>query len=104
MALDRRRIYFNAVLGGLGGLAGWAGSVLVSGAVTSSSLYVRDVFVGLTIGACIGAALGCTEGLIESPSWFSPSGIQTRVPSIRYTADETLIGAPPSADRLGAAS
>jgi hypothetical protein len=69
MALDRRRIYFNAVLGGVGGLVGWAGSVLVNDAVPSESIYIRYIYVGLTVGACIGAALGCTEGLIQSPSW-----------------------------------
>lgn len=68
MALDSRRIYFNAVLGGLGGLLGWAGTVFVGPLVASQDIYFRDGAMGLVIGAFIGAFIGCTEGLIESRS------------------------------------
>jgi hypothetical protein len=68
MAIDTRRIYFGAVLGGIGGLLGWAGTVLVQSAVADSTIYVKNVAFGAVIGACIGALIGCTEGLIESRS------------------------------------
>lgn len=69
MALDLRRIWFNAVLGGTGGLLGWAWSVHAPGLVPGdASIYVKDVVLGLGIGAAMGLAIGCTEGLVESPS------------------------------------
>jgi Inner membrane component of T3SS, cytoplasmic domain len=68
MAVDRGRLYFNSVLGGIGGLFGWAGTALVRTLMPEANVYVADACFGLVIGAAIGAAIGCAEGLIESPS------------------------------------
>jgi len=69
MALDLRRIWFNAVLGGTGGLLGWAWSVYAPSLMPAdASIYVKDILLGLGIGGAMGLAIGCTEGLVESPS------------------------------------
>jgi hypothetical protein len=68
--LDFRRIYFNAVVGGTGGLIGW---LVMSLAITwlglgAINVYIRQAIVGPLIGVCIGFAVGATEGLIASRS------------------------------------
>ena len=69
MALDLRKIYFNAVLGGIGGLVGW----LVMSAVEALpgvdiNVYVMDMMKGLVIGICVGLCIGSSDGLIVSRS------------------------------------
>ncbi|MBL8793421.1 MAG: FHA domain-containing protein [Planctomycetia bacterium] len=68
---DFRQIYFNAVLGGIGGLWGWAvitlaGSWLYINYI--SNVYLRDALIGPLLGICIGCAIGCTDGLVASRS------------------------------------
>lgn len=69
-SIDIRRIYFNAVLGGAGGLAGWLlvsllGSIL---SLDELNVYVKDAVNGLLVGVCIGFAVGGSEGLIGARS------------------------------------
>lgn len=68
--IDFRRIYFNAVVGGLGGLLGWAASSLAESGVGLGGLnvYLRDAVVGLLVGVFVGFATGSTEGLVASRS------------------------------------
>lgn len=71
MAIDKRRIYYNAVLGALGGLVGWAFiSLTLRNLDTSSSstLYIKDALLGALVGMSIGAALGSVDGLTGSRS------------------------------------
>lgn len=63
---DLRRIYFNAVLGGAGGLLGWIAVTLA--AVSGVNIYLADAINGVLIGVCIGLAIGSTEGLVASQS------------------------------------
>lgn len=73
--LDVRRAYFNAVLGGLGGLLGWATGLVLTGAVLGGAapgrgwqLYVQQGVLGLSVGVLIGAAVGAADGLVASRS------------------------------------
>ena len=67
MAIDRRNIYYNAVLGACGGLCGWVAVRLIDGVLPgTTNVYVKDFFIGLLAGACIGAAIGSTDGLVVS--------------------------------------
>jgi hypothetical protein len=68
--IDYRQIYFNAVLGGIGGLFSW---FLVSVQGTLFDLQalhyvVRDLLTGPVYGLCIGLAIGCSDGLVASRS------------------------------------
>ena len=68
---DYRQIYFNAVLGGIGGLWGWtvitlAGALLYIDYI--ENVYLRDALIGPLLGICIGCAIGCTDGLVASRS------------------------------------
>jgi MFS family permease len=70
MVIDRRRIYFNGVMGALGGLVGWA---IISVALRFSTdstflLYLKDALLGAAVGIAVGAALGSVEGLIFNRS------------------------------------
>ena len=70
MAVDKRRIYFNAVLGALGGLIGW---MLISlglrfSADSTFMLYLKDALLGALVGVAIGAAIGSVDGLTASRS------------------------------------
>jgi hypothetical protein len=71
MHIDGLRIYFNAVLGGIGGVIGWA-LLALAGIIglmpTDGYLYLRDALTGLLVGVSIGAAIGSTDGLIVSRS------------------------------------
>ncbi len=70
MKIEGRQVYFNAVLGGLGGLLGWA-AVMKLGDVVSlqeMNLYLRDAIMGLVLGICIGFAIGGTDGLVVTRS------------------------------------
>jgi hypothetical protein len=71
MNIDKRRIYYNAVLGALGGLFGWAFiSLALRNLDTSSSaaLYVKDALTGALVGVAMGAALGSADGFIDGRS------------------------------------
>jgi hypothetical protein len=70
MSFDLRRIYYNAVLGGLGGLVAWVLVSLLSqmGGEGDLALYLRDAAQGAAVGLCIGAAIGSAEGLTRSRS------------------------------------
>jgi hypothetical protein len=69
-SIDLRQIYFNAVLGGSGGLLGWLLITLVQTVFDLSKLniFVQDALVGLVVGVCIGFAIGSVEGIIASRS------------------------------------
>lgn len=67
ISIDFRKIYFNAVLGGIGGLLGW----LLMASMESGSwdnLYVWYAVIGPLIGICIGLCIGSADGLIVSRS------------------------------------
>jgi len=68
--LDFRRVYFNALLGGAGGLLGWLVISLLGSFVSLDGLnvYVRDAIIGPLLGLCMGFAVGSTEGLVGSRS------------------------------------
>src|SRR5205085_9067796 len=60
----RMNIYYNAVLGAIGGLFGW----VVLGAliqVESVDVYLRSAIQGAVVGALIGALVGCVEGALN---------------------------------------
>ena len=69
--IDFRQIYFNAILGGIGGLFGWAGVVLLSSLfrLEALNIFIHDAIIGPIIGICIGAAIGSTDGLVANRSW-----------------------------------
>jgi hypothetical protein len=67
--IDVRHIYFNAVLGGSGGLVGWLLIAVANLTVLAQvGTYLRMGIFGLLLGVCIGFAIGSTEGLIASRS------------------------------------
>jgi hypothetical protein len=68
--IDFRQIYFNAVLGGIGGLLGWLIVALLDTVVGLQRLniFVQDALRGPLFGICIGFAIGSTEGIIASRS------------------------------------
>jgi hypothetical protein len=68
--IDYRQIYFNAVLGGIGGLLGWMVVTLLGSLIDMNNwnIYVRHLINGPLYGVCIGFAIGSTEGLIASRS------------------------------------
>jgi hypothetical protein len=68
--IDFRRIYFNAVVGGVGGLLGWLAISVVEGWTGAGRLnvYLHDAVIGLVVGLCLGGVIGSTEGLIASRS------------------------------------
>jgi hypothetical protein len=55
------RTYFYAVLGGIGGLAGWQVSNML-GLSFGPNLYVTEAVVGALVGLCVGLFIGLTEG------------------------------------------
>jgi tetrahydromethanopterin S-methyltransferase subunit G len=57
------RTYYYAVLGAMGGLAGWVISNLL-GLSFTPSLYVSEALVGSLIGLCVGVLIGAAEGLV----------------------------------------
>lgn len=65
MQLDGRRLYRNAVVGALGGLAAWALlSLLVRFETTTlGALLLKDALLGAGVGLCLGAALAATSAL-----------------------------------------
>jgi anti-sigma factor RsiW len=67
--IDYRQIYFNAVLGGAGGLLGWLAWTLLNTAFgLQNSLLARILLQGPLFGAGIGLAVGSTEGILASRS------------------------------------
>lgn len=72
MTLDKLRIYYNAIIGGLGGLLGWALiSVLLRFSTESTGmLFLKDALLGALVGACIGAAVGSADKLAGSFSLY----------------------------------
>lgn len=67
-AIDYRQLYFNAVLGGIGGLLGWVVQSFVEAWTGGWNAYLRQALVGPLLGVCIGFAIGSTEGLVASRS------------------------------------
>ncbi|MGD0575684.1 MAG: FHA domain-containing protein [Anaerolineales bacterium] len=63
MMSRRMRTYYYAVLGAMGGLAGWVISNLL-GLSFTPSLYVSEALVGSLIGLCVGVLIGAAEGLV----------------------------------------
>jgi hypothetical protein len=59
----RMRIYFYAVLGGIGGLLGWQASNVL-GLSFGPNLYIGEALVGALVGLCVGLLIGITEGLM----------------------------------------
>lgn len=59
----RMRTYYYAVLGAMGGLAGWVISNLL-GLSFTPSLYLSEALVGSLIGLCVGVLIGAAEGLV----------------------------------------
>jgi Inner membrane component of T3SS, cytoplasmic domain len=60
----RMNIYYNAVLGAMGGLLGW----VVLGAliqVESVDVYLRSAIQGAVVGFLVGALVGCVEGVLN---------------------------------------
>lgn len=68
MTLDKLRIYYNAIIGGMGGLIGWALITLFLRFSTESMamLFLKDALLGALVGASIGAAVGSAEQLTGS--------------------------------------
>jgi hypothetical protein len=62
--IDFRRIYFNAVLGGTGGLLGWLVFTLFFSIISLDNPYIRAGVTGTLVGTCIGFAIGSVEGLL----------------------------------------
>lgn len=74
MLVDKLRIYYNAILGALGGLLGWALITLLLRFETSQTfmLLLRDALFGALVGACIGFAVGSADQLAgrwRLPNW-----------------------------------
>jgi hypothetical protein len=67
MQLDGGRLYRNAVVGALGGLAAWALlSIFVRFETTTlGALLLKDALLGAGVGFCLGAALAATDALEE---------------------------------------
>lgn len=63
MMSRRMRTYYYAVLGAMGGLAGWVISNLL-GLSFTPSLYLSEALVGSLIGLCVGVLIGAAEGLV----------------------------------------
>jgi len=85
MTVDKLRIYYNAILGALGGLIGWALISLLLRFETSATfwLLLRDALLGALVGACIGFAVGSAEQLAG----------RLRLPNLRQSALSAAIGA-----------
>ncbi|MHB9075837.1 MAG: FHA domain-containing protein [Desulfobaccales bacterium] len=58
----KMRIYYNSVLGALGGLVSW-GILGQMGEFTS--VIFRDIVYGIAVGGCVGAAIGCIDGIFD---------------------------------------
>lgn len=71
MSLDLRRIYIHAVLGALGGLAGWALTIPIAWLSLSGflGLLLKDALMGALVGLTVGAAIGAYDGLFASRSF-----------------------------------
>ena len=65
MTLDKLRIYYNAVIGAMGGLMGWALITLLLrfDTNTTAMLFAKDALLGALVGLAIGAAVGSAEQL-----------------------------------------
>jgi len=71
MTLDLRRIYTHAMLGGLGGLVGWALTIPTAWLQLTGlvGLLLKDALIGGLAGLAIGATLGTYDGLFASRSF-----------------------------------
>ncbi|MGC9101364.1 MAG: FHA domain-containing protein [Caldisericum sp.] len=58
------RMYYNAVIGGIGGLLGWL-LVELSYSLSSLNIFFTDVICGGLIGASIGILIGSIEGIFS---------------------------------------
>jgi len=63
----KMRIYYNAIVGGLGGLASWLiiGSALRIDTSSLLLLFVKDALLGSVVGICIGGAIGSVDGILS---------------------------------------
>lgn len=66
MNVDYRGVYQRSLLGGLGGLVGWA-LITVFG-VNSSNVYLMDLWTGALVGISMGICSGAWEGIFRSHS------------------------------------
>jgi len=62
------RIYYYAVLGALGGLAGWQISNLL-GLSFTGTFYMNVAIVGALVGLMVGLFIGITEGMLTRNLW-----------------------------------
>lgn len=69
--LDLRRIYLHAVLGALGGLAGWTLTISLAWFQLPGlpGLILKNALIGALVGVAIGAAIGAYDGLFVSRSF-----------------------------------
>ncbi|GIW80440.1 MAG: hypothetical protein KatS3mg105_2247 [Gemmatales bacterium] len=67
--IDFKRVYYNSVIGGFGGLAGW---LLFATAeflhLLPQNQYVGAIFKGAFVGVCIGFAIAAAEGILTGQS------------------------------------
>lgn len=69
------RLYYYAILGGLGGVLAWQTSNLL-GLSFARNVYLSEILVGALIGLCIGALIGMAEGLLtRNPTLALRSGL-----------------------------
>ncbi len=57
------RVYYNGILGALGGAIGWQLSNLM-GLSFTPNIYLSEVLIGALIGFCIGFSIGLGEGIL----------------------------------------
>jgi len=66
MNVDYRGVYQRSLLGGLGGLIGWA--LMTVFGVNSSNVYLMDLWTGALVGLSMGLCSGAWEGIFRSHS------------------------------------
>jgi hypothetical protein len=67
MKIDLLALYQKSLLGGLGGLLGWALINVLAADV--ANVYLKDLLTGACVGLTLGACCGVWDGLFRSHSW-----------------------------------
>jgi len=69
MTLDKLRIYYNAVIGAMGGLMGWALITLLLrfDTNTTAMLFAKDALLGALVGLAIGGSSFSRQGVVSGP-------------------------------------